>query len=290
VDFYRRYINICRDHIDTVCRRVLRDLDEEFEVEKQLYLNDADAMNEIQSIRSTYVKEIQQTFSKAMRYIPAAYPDREAMEMSREIFKFCQPRDPYTRPLLTSALATFQSASGWDFAWNPYLMETDVIQRSKTSVVEILRSNYAVRGVDVRRIRHMATVSSYMILVNHYLNDYEKITSAEFEKLYHGDQSLNTQLEKDDSVDRYAAFSQKHPKSIIDIGESLMMLTNIIRVAAVTSLDNIHMRPSPASMRLFRSNNDLLLPLIEFLSKTGQFTHALHLLDTSPTLLTTLNT
>ena len=69
VDFYRRYINICRDHIDTVCRRVLRDLDEEFEMEKQLYLNDADAMNEIQSIRSTYVKEIQQTFSKAMRYM-----------------------------------------------------------------------------------------------------------------------------------------------------------------------------------------------------------------------------
>ena len=126
----------------------------------------------------------------------------------------------------------------------------------------------------------MATVSSYMILVNHYLNDYEKITGAEFDKLYYGDQSLNTQLEKDDSVDRYAAFSQKHPKSVIDIGESLMMLTNIIRVSAVTSLDNNHMRPSPASMRLFRSNNDLLLPLIEFLSKTGQFAHALHLLDT----------
>merc|ERR1711893_66995 len=30
VDFYRRYIFICRDHIATVCRKVLKDLDEEF--------------------------------------------------------------------------------------------------------------------------------------------------------------------------------------------------------------------------------------------------------------------
>ena len=141
-----------------------------------------------------------------MRYIPAAYPDRNQMEITREIFSFCQPQDPYTRPLLTSALATFQSATGLDLAWNPYMMETDHIQRSKTSVVEILRSNYPLvqSGVEIRFQKSMNTVSSYLILVNHYLNKYEETTTKKFNLLYNGDSSLQSQLERDDSVDRYS--------------------------------------------------------------------------------------
>ena len=153
-----------------------------------------------------HTNEIEKIFAKAMRCIPAAYPDREQMEITREIFSFCQPLDPYTRPLLTSSLATFMSATGIDLAWNPYMMETDHIQRSKISVVEILRSNYPVvkSGVEIRFQKSMNTVSSYLILVYHYLNHYEQTTTKKFNDLYNGDSSLETQLERDDSVDRYS--------------------------------------------------------------------------------------
>merc|ERR1712048_804931 len=130
-----------------------------------------------------------------------------------------------------------------------------------------------------RRVRTMFNASTYMILVNRYIEEYEKETDAIFKKLYEGDRSLGSQIEIDNSVDRYSAFSQNHQKSIIDIGESLVMLTNLFRVAAVTSMDNNHMRPSPVASRVFRSTSDLLMPLIELLSKTGQYSNALHLLD-----------
>merc|ERR1712226_743801 len=83
-------------------------------------------------------------------------------------------------------------------------------------------------------------------------------------------------------TDLYTAWGQQHPKCILDIGEALAMMTNLIRVQAVTeqSVQEMRLGRMRREMNQFvGGKTNLLMPLIEYLARCGQMSRALTLLD-----------